>query len=96
VAPNRLVTLVVDRPGFQNRFGRAEYILDRPECLVDVSYRLGVVEGVGAQYPEPIVARFSFDLLFIDSEMIIPFDFQIATVTFVTDQTLVPTPKLLL
>ena len=36
------------------------------ESLVDVSYCLGVVDGVGAQHPEPVVARFGFDLLFIN------------------------------
>jgi hypothetical protein len=91
MASNGLVTLVVDRPGFQDRFGCPKDVLYRPESLVDVSYRLGVVDGVGAQYPEPVVACFGFDLLFINSEVIIPLDFQIATVTFVTDQTLVPT-----
>jgi hypothetical protein len=74
----------------------ADDVLDRSECLVDVSDRLGIVDGIGAQNPEPVVARFGFDLLFINREMIVALNFQIATVTFVTDQTLVPLTKLLL
>ena len=96
MATNGLVTPVVDGPGIYNRFGGADDVLDRPECLVDVSDRLGIVDGIGAQNPEPVVARFGFDLLFINREMMVPLNFQIATVTFVTDQTLVPLPKLLL
>ena len=96
MATNGLVTPVVDGPGIYNRFGGADDVLDRPECLVDVSDRLGIVEGIGAQNPEPVVARFDFDLLLINREMIVPLNFQIATVTFVTDQTLIPLTKLLL
>ena len=66
MASNGLVALVVDGPGFQNRFGRTDDVLDRPERLVDVSDRLGIVDGVSPQHPEPVVALFGFDLLFID------------------------------
>ena len=90
MATNGLVTPVVDGPGIYNRFGGADDVLDRPECLVDVSDRLGIVDGIGAQNPEPVVARFDFDLLFINREMIVPLNFQIATVTFVTDRLLSP------
>ncbi len=83
MATNGLVTPVVDGPGVHNRFGRADDVFDRPECLVDVSNRFGIVEGIGAQNPEPVVARFGFDLLFINRKMMIPLNFQIATVTFV-------------
>jgi hypothetical protein len=69
MATNGLVTPVVDGPGIYNRFGGADDVLDRPECLVDVSHRLGIVDGIGAQNPEPIVARFGFDLLFINREI---------------------------
>ena len=96
MATNGLVTPVVDGPGVHSRFGGADDVLDRPECLVDVSDRLGIVDGIGAQDPEPVVARFDFDLLFINREMMIPLNFQIATVTFVSDQTLVSLSKLLL
>ena len=65
-------------------------------ALVDVSDRLSIVEGIGAQNPEPVVARFGFDLLFINRKMMVPLNFQIATVTLVSDQTLVPLAKLLL
>jgi hypothetical protein len=51
---------------------------------------------IAPQNPEPVVARFGFDLLFINREMMIPLNFQIATVTLVSDQTLVPLAKLLL
>ena len=47
MAPDGLLTLVLDGTGLQNRFDDAEDILDRPECLADVSYRLGVVNVVG-------------------------------------------------
>ena len=96
MATNGLVTPVVDGPGVHNRFGRADDILDRPERLVDVSDRLSIVEGIGAQNPEPVVAHFVFDLLFINRKMMVSLNFQIATVTFISDQTLVPLPKLLL
>ena len=66
MATNGLVTPVVDGPGVHNRFGRADDVFDRPKCLVDVSNRFGIVEGIGAQNPEPVVARFGFDLLFIN------------------------------
>jgi hypothetical protein len=36
---------------------------------------LGVVDGVG-QYQEPIVARFGFDLLFINRKMTTPSSFR--------------------
>jgi hypothetical protein len=65
MAANVIITLVVDAPGFENRFGRAENVLDRPERLVNVSYRLGVVRCVSAQHPEPVVACLGSDLLFI-------------------------------
>ena len=70
--------------------------LDSPERFVNVSYRLGIVDGVSPQHPEPVVALFGFDLLLINSEMIISLDFQIAAVTFITYQTLVSAAKLLL
>jgi hypothetical protein len=41
-----------------------------------VSYRLGVVDGGGGA-AAAAVARFAFDLLFINHEMIIPLDFHI-------------------
>jgi hypothetical protein len=69
MASNGLVTPVVDGPGIQNRFGGADDVFDRPECLVDVSDRLGIVEGIGAQNPEPVIAGFGFNLLFINREM---------------------------
>src|SRR5258705_12169634 len=96
MATNGLVAPVVDGPGVHNRFGRADDVLDRPERLVDVSDRLSIVEGIGAQNPEAVVAHFVFDLLFINRKMMVPLNFQIATVTLVSDQTLVPLPKLLL
>src|ERR1700730_17417124 len=80
MATNGLVTPVVDRPGFHNRFGGAEDVLDCPECFVDVSDRLGVVEAISAHHPEPVVACFGFDLLLINREMIVPLNFQVATV----------------
>src|SRR5271165_536203 len=95
MATNGLVTFVVDGPGVQNRFGGAEDVLDRPECFVDVSDCLGVGESITAHNPEPVVACFGFDLLFVDREMIVPLNFQVATVTFVTHQALVPLSKLL-
>jgi hypothetical protein len=96
MATNGLVTPVVDGPGVHNRFGGADDVLDRPECLVDVSDRLGIVHSIGAQEPELVVARFGFDLFLINREMMVPLNFQIATVTFVSDQTLIPLSKLLL
>ena len=48
MAANGFVTLVVDGPGIQNRFGGADDVLDRPECLVDVSDRLGIVDSISA------------------------------------------------
>src|SRR6516164_10806255 len=34
MAPDSLVALVVDGSGFKHRFGRADKVLDRPECLM--------------------------------------------------------------
>src|SRR4029077_7027103 len=96
MATNGLVTPVVDGPGVHNRFGGADDVLDRPECFVGVSDPLGVLDGIGTQQTEPVVARFDFDLLFINRKMMVSLNFQIATVTFVSDQTLVPLSKLLL
>ena len=39
-----------------------------PKVVVDVRDRLGVMESIGAQKPEPVAARFGFDLLFIRSQ----------------------------
>jgi hypothetical protein len=44
MASNGFVALVVDGPGFQNRFGCTDNVLDNPECLVDVSYDLGIID----------------------------------------------------
>ena len=41
----------VDGPGVHKQFGSADDVLDRPERLVDVSDRLSIVEGIGAQNP---------------------------------------------
>jgi hypothetical protein len=38
------------------RVGVADDVLDHPECLADVSERFGIVEGIGAQNPEPFVS----------------------------------------
>ena len=46
MASNGLVALVVDRPGFQNRFGCTNHVLDRPERLVDVGYGFGIIDSV--------------------------------------------------
>jgi hypothetical protein len=56
MATNGLATPVVDGPGVHSRFGGADDVLDRPECLADVSERFGIVEGIGAQNPEPFVS----------------------------------------
>src|ERR1700692_52426 len=46
MASNSLIALVVNGMGFKDRFARTDNILDRPQCLVDVSDRLGIVDGV--------------------------------------------------
>ena len=46
MTPNGLVALMLNGPYFKNRFGRAKYVFDGPEILVDVSYCLGVVDSV--------------------------------------------------
>jgi len=61
-----------------------------------VSYRLGIVVGVSPQHPDAIIALFGFDLLLIQGEMTIAFDFEKTTIAFITDQTLVSAAKLLL
>ena len=48
MAPDSFIALVADEPGFENRFGRADNLLDRPECLIDVSYGLSVIVGVSS------------------------------------------------
>ena len=82
---NGLIALVVDRPGFKNRFGRTDNVLDRPECLVDVSHCLCVIVGVCPQHPDTVVALLGFDLLFIDDEVAASFDLQIAAIALVAD-----------
>ena len=46
MASNGRIALVVDRTGLKDRFARTDNILDRPQRLVDVSDRLGIVDGV--------------------------------------------------
>lgn len=45
MAPNRLIALVIVGR-FEGRFGGAENVLDRPECLIDVSDGLCVAVAV--------------------------------------------------
>src|SRR6478672_13589681 len=42
MASNSLIALVVDGTSFKDRFARTDNILDRPQCFVDVSDRLGI------------------------------------------------------
>jgi len=55
---------VLDGSGFQNRLGCPKDILDRPERLVNVSYRLGVVDGLvrSTQSPSVTVAQHLFGI----------------------------------
>ena len=46
MASNSLIALVVDGTGLKDRFARPENVLDRPQRLVDVSHRFGMVDGV--------------------------------------------------
>jgi hypothetical protein len=62
-------------PDFQNRLGCPEDVFDSPERLVNVSYRLGIVDSVSPQHPEPVVALFGFDLFFIDDKVAASFHF---------------------
>jgi hypothetical protein len=75
MATNDFVAVVLDGPGFQNRFGCAKNVLDSPECLIDVSYRLGIIDSVSPQHPELVVALFGFDLFFIDDKVATSFHF---------------------
>ncbi len=63
-ASNGFVTPVLDGSGFQNRLGCPKDILDRPERLVNVSYRLGVVDGLvrSTQSPSVTVAQHLFGI----------------------------------
>lgn len=68
VPEDGFIALVVDGPGFQDRSGRTKTLLGGPQHLVDVGSGLRIVPRVGAQDPQPTVARFGFDLGLIDSE----------------------------
>src|SRR4029077_15715770 len=46
MASNGCIALWVDGTGFKDGFAGTDNILDRPQCLVDVSDRLGIVDGV--------------------------------------------------
>ena len=96
MASNGLVALMVNGPGFENRFGRAKDLFDCPEILIDVSNGLGVVVGVSPQHPDPVVARLGFDPLFIEGKMTLALDFEITPIAFVTDQTFITATKLFL
>src|ERR1700737_664439 len=91
-----MVSHVVDGPDFYNRFGCTNNVLDSPECLVDVSYRLGIINSVSPQHPEPVVALFGFELFFVDDKVAASFHFEIATVSLVADQAFVTVAQLLL
>jgi hypothetical protein len=93
MASNGFITPVVDGSGFQNRLGCPKDILDSPERLVDVSYRLGVVDGVSPQHQSPLLVLFGFDLLLIEGEMTMALDFQIPTVTFISLATRLLSPR---
>src|SRR5277367_2463996 len=96
MAPNGFVALMVNGPGFENRFGRAKDVFDCPEILVDVSNCLGIIVGVSPQHPDSVVARLGFDPLFVEGKMTLALDFEITPITFVTDQTFITATKLLL
>jgi hypothetical protein len=74
MAPNGRGAFMVNGPGLENRFGRAEDIFDRPKILIDVSDCLGVVVGVSPQHPDTVVARLGLELFFIDDEVAASFD----------------------
>jgi hypothetical protein len=79
MAANGVVTPVVDGPWVPEAIESCEDIVDRPECLVDMSHRLAVVGRMGARNPEPVVACFGCNVLFIHRKMIVPLNCQIAT-----------------
>ena len=85
MASNGRIALVVDGTGLKDRFARTDNVLDRPQRLVDVSHRFGIVDSVSPQHPDAIVALLGFDLFFIDNEVAASFHFEIATIAFVAD-----------
>ena len=61
-----------------------------------MSYRLGIINSVSPQHPEPVVALFGFDLFFVDDKVAASFHFEIAAIAFVADQAFVTIAQLLL
>jgi hypothetical protein len=66
---NRFVALVKDRPGVEQRFHRAEDILYHPQLLVLQRHLACWEIRVRCQYPLAVIARFLFDLVFVNGEL---------------------------
>ena len=90
MAPDRLVTLVLDRAGLEQRLARPEPVLHRPEPLVLQRHLGGVQLGVGAEHPLAVVAGVLGDLRLIDPEAGGVTAAELTAVALVADQRLVP------
>src|SRR5512142_1284150 len=95
MTPDRLVTLVVDRPGLQERLARPGPVLHHPQPLELQRHRGRIQIDVGAEHPLAVVAGLLGELRLVDLEMVGTRAAQVAAVAPVADQRLVPTAELL-
>ena len=89
VSTDRLIAFVVNRARLQDALGRAERVLNHPECFVNISGGFRIMVGVGAQHEEPVIALVGGDQLFIDGKAASLLGFQEPPEPFVSDQALV-------
>ena len=85
MASNRLIHLVVDGPGFQDRLHIPENLLHLPELFVLESYGFGRQIPICPQHPFAIKTGIFIDLFLIDNDMI-PVDFQVLAVPAVPNE----------
>src|ERR1035441_5011901 len=68
---NRFVALVKNRPRIQQRFHRAEDILDHPQLLVLQRHLTRREIHVRRQYPLAVVARFLLDFVLVNGKWVL-------------------------
>jgi hypothetical protein len=89
MAADRGVALVIDRPGAEQRLGRAEQLLDHQELAV-AQHRLERRElAVGAQHEQAVEAGIGGDAGIVDLEVTAPRRLQVAAIRSVAHQRLV-------
>ena len=94
MSEDRLVPLVIDRPGAKNRLQGPEQTLEHPELFVFERHLLGTQTRVRPEHPFAVIAGFLGHFLLVDLESL-PRGFQVLPVPLVADQGFLPLLQLL-